>query len=66
MSKTQDERKNMSMTPYASAIRSIMFVVQCTRLDISYALRVVSKYQFDLGEGHKVAVKKILKYLRIT
>ena len=64
--KTQDETTRMSMTPYASAIRSIMYVMLCTRPDVSYALSVTSKYQYDPSKGYLVAVKNILKYLRIT
>ena len=56
----------MSMIPYASAIGSIMYVVLCTRPNVSYALRVTSRYQFDLGEGHWVIIKDILYYLRRT
>ena len=43
--KTQDERTRMSMmTPYVSAIGSIMYAMLCTRPDVSYALSVTSKY----------------------
>ena len=56
----------MSMTPYASLIRSIMYAILYTRLDASYALSVTSRYQSDPGEGRWVAVKNILKYLRRT
>ena len=63
---TQDERTHMSVIPYASAIRSIMYVMLCTILDVSYALRVTSRYQFNLSEGHRVTVKNILYYLRRT
>ena len=56
----------MSVIPYASAIRSIMYAMLCTRPNVSYALRVTSRYQFDLGEGHRVIVKNILYYLRRT
>ena len=38
----------------------------CIRLDASYALSVMSRYQLDLGEGHWVVAKNILKYLRST
>ncbi|XP_057418641.1 secreted RxLR effector protein 161-like [Lotus japonicus] len=38
----------------------------CTRPDISYALTVTSIYQSDPGEGHYIAVKNILNYLRRT
>ena len=50
--KTQDERTHMSMIPYASAIGLIMYAMLCTRPDVSYALSVMRRYQFDLGEGH--------------
>ena len=56
----------MSVIPYASTIRSIMYAMLCTRPYLSYALRVTSRYQFDLGKGHQVIVKNILYYLRRT
>ena len=63
---TQDERTRMNMIPYAMAIGSIMYTMLCTRLNVSYALSVTSKYQSDPGMGHWVAIKNILKYLRRT
>ena len=53
----------MSVIPYASAIRSIMYAMLCTRPNVSYALRITSRYQFDLCEGHQVIIKNILYYL---
>lgn len=35
-SKTPKEREKMVMVPYASAIRSSMYAMLCTRLDIAY------------------------------
>ncbi|KAJ8753578.1 hypothetical protein K2173_022819 [Erythroxylum novogranatense] len=64
--KTQDERMRMDMIPHAFAVGSIMYAMLCTRPDVSYALSVTSRYQSDPGEGHWVAVKNILKYLRRT
>ena len=63
---TQDERSCMSMIPYDSAIRLIMYAMLCTRPDVSYAMSVTSRYLSDPGMGHWVAVKNILKYLRRT
>ena len=54
----------MSKIPYASAIGSIMYVMLCTRPDVSYALSITSRYQSDPGESHWTAAKNILKYLR--
>ncbi|KAL0448822.1 UNVERIFIED_CONTAM: Retrovirus-related Pol polyprotein from transposon TNT 1-94 [Sesamum latifolium] len=64
--KTDEELKRMSDIPYASAIGSIQYAIQCTRLDVAYALRVTSRYQACAGEAHWSAVKIILKYLKRT
>ncbi|WVZ58341.1 hypothetical protein U9M48_008620, partial [Paspalum notatum var. saurae] len=58
---TTDEQKRMSEIPYASAIRSIMYAMICTRPHDSFALSVTSRYQSCPGEGHWIAVKNILK-----
>ncbi|KAK9044427.1 hypothetical protein V6N11_058327 [Hibiscus sabdariffa] len=58
------ERERMSQIPYASAIGSIMYAMICTRPDLSHALSMTSQYQANLGEGHLIPVKNILKYLR--
>ena len=62
--KTKDERDSMSWIPYASAVRSIMYTMICTRPDVSYALSIYSRYQADPGDGHWIVVRNILKYLR--
>ncbi|KAK8528344.1 hypothetical protein V6N12_074874 [Hibiscus sabdariffa] len=41
-----------------------MYAMICTRPDLSYSLSMTSRYQSNPGEGHWVAVKNILKYLR--
>ena len=64
--RTQEERERMSRIPYASAIGSIMYVMLCTRPDVSFAVSVTSKFQSTYGEEHWMAVKNILKYLRWT
>ncbi|KAL0313451.1 UNVERIFIED_CONTAM: Retrovirus-related Pol polyprotein from transposon TNT 1-94 [Sesamum radiatum] len=56
----------MSIIPYASAIGSIQYVVQCTRPNVAYALSVTSRYQACAGEEHLGAEKSILKYLKRT
>ncbi|KAL0455032.1 UNVERIFIED_CONTAM: Retrovirus-related Pol polyprotein from transposon TNT 1-94 [Sesamum latifolium] len=64
--KTDEELKRMSDIPYASAVGSIQYAVQCTRPDVAYALSVTSRYQACAEEAHWSAVKSILKYLRRT
>ena len=39
-----------------------MYAILCTRPDICFAMGMVSRYQFDPGEEHWIAVKHILKY----
>ena len=56
----------MSNVPYASAIGSLMYAMVCTRLDISHAVGVVSRYMSHPGIEHWNAVKWILGYLRGT
>ena len=62
--KMQDERDRMSKISYTFAIGSIMYVMLCTRSDVSYALSMTSKYQLDPDESHWTTVKNILKYFK--
>ncbi|GJT24078.1 hypothetical protein Tco_0894015 [Tanacetum coccineum] len=64
--KTDEELDKMSQVPYASAIGSIVYAMMCTRSDVSFALSMVSRHQQNLGEGHWITVKNILKCLRNT
>ncbi|KAA0061994.1 gag/pol protein [Cucumis melo var. makuwa] len=64
--KTPQEVEDMSNIPYASAVRSLMYVMLCTRPHICYSVGMVSRYQSNPGRDHWTAVKNILKYLRRT
>ena len=56
---TDEEEKYMSHVPYVSAVGSIMSAMVCTRLDISHAVSVLSRYMDKPGKGHWQAVKWI-------
>ena len=56
----------MMKVPYASAIGSLMYAMVCTRLDIGYAVGVVSRFMSNPGKEHWNAVKWILCYLKGT
>ncbi|KAL0299863.1 UNVERIFIED_CONTAM: Secreted RxLR effector protein [Sesamum calycinum] len=58
--KTYEELKRMLDIPYTSVVGSIQYVVQCTRLDVAYALSITSGYQACAGETH-LMVKQFLK-----
>jgi hypothetical protein len=47
----------MSIIPYASAIRSLMYTMICTRPAIAYAVGALSKYTSNPGKQHREAVK---------
>ena len=64
--KTPIEIEAMRRIPYASAVGSLMYAMLCTRPDICFAVGMVARYQSNPGQGHWIAVKKILKYLRRT
>ena len=62
--KTKEERDHMNKVPYASAIGSLMYVMVCTRPNISHVVRVVSRFMSRPGKQHWETVKWILRYLR--
>ena len=56
----------MSKVPYANAVRCLMYLMVCTRPDISHVVSVVSRYMADPGKEHWNAVKWIFRYLTGT
>ena len=50
--KSKEEKEYMSHVPYSSAVGSIMYAMVCTRLDISHATSVVSRYMANPGKEH--------------
>ena len=62
--KTKVEKADMMKVPYASVGGSLMYTMVCTRLDIGYAVRVVSRFMSNPGKEHWNAVKWILRYLK--
>ena len=50
--KIQMKRNRMEMIPYILDLRFIIYMRLCTRLDVSYALSLTSKYQSNLGKGY--------------
>ena len=49
--KSVEEREYMSHVLYASAMSSLMYATVCTKLDLSQAVSMVSRYIHDLGKG---------------
>ena len=57
--KSEKEKREMARVPYASAIGSLMYAMLCARLNICFAVGMVSCYQSNLGPVHWQAVKRI-------
>ena len=55
--KTEEERDHMSKVPYASTIDSLMYVMVCTRSNITHAMGVVSRFMSRPRKQHWEAVK---------
>ena len=60
------KEKKMSRVPYVSAVGSLMYAMMYTRLDICYAVGLVSRYQSNSDQKHWMVVKRILRYLKRT
>jgi hypothetical protein len=56
----------MSRVPYVNVVGSLMYVMVCTRPDISHVVGVVSKYMENPGKEHWATMKWVLRYLRGT
>ncbi|KAE8683472.1 hypothetical protein F3Y22_tig00111208pilonHSYRG00305 [Hibiscus syriacus] len=63
---SEEERMEMSRVPYASAVRSLMFAMICTRPGIAQAMGVVSRYIANPVKNHWNTVKRILRYIKGT
>ena len=56
----------MSGISYSNAVGSLMYAMICTRLDISHAVSIVSRYMSNLDKEYWQVVKWIFRYLRDT
>ncbi|KAL7148007.1 hypothetical protein ABFS83_06G149700 [Erythranthe nasuta] len=52
--------------PYLNAIRALMYLAQCTRPDIAFAVNVLARYSSEPTRRHWNGVKHIFRYLRGT
>jgi hypothetical protein len=66
--KTFDEYiadKNFKIS-YQSIVRSLIYIMLKTRLDITYFILIINRYVFNFIQIHWQAVKRIFRYLRKT
>ncbi len=60
---TDEERNKI---PYQQAVGSLLYLAQCTRPDIVYAVNDVSRFNSNYKTAHWKAVKRIFRYLKGT
>ena len=51
------ECEYMTHVPYISTVGTLMYAMVCTRLDYAQVISMVSRYMYDLDNGHWKAVK---------
>lgn len=54
----------ISQIEYASIIGSLMYAVQCTRLDIAFTVSKLSMFTSYSGSRHWKAIERVLGYLK--
>lgn len=64
--KLDEDKAEMSKIPNANVVGCMMYSMVLTRLDISHALSVVSRYMVSLRKEHWKPVKWVLRYLSST
>ena len=64
--KEEDEEVLGSEVPYLSAIGALMYLANCTRPDIAFAVNLLARYNAAPTRRHWVGVKTILRYLQGT
>lgn len=51
---------------YAEAIDSLMYVMVCTRPDLTYAISVLSQFMMEPRQEHWNAIKGVFRYIKGT
>ena len=49
---TDEDIEYMSKVPYSSAVGLLMYVMVCSRPDLSYAMSLVCRYMSNPGKEH--------------
>ena len=52
--------------PYMAAVGALMYLANCMRPDISFAVKMLARYSHDPTRRHWTGIKQIFRYLRGT
>uniref|UniRef100_A0A2N9HAC8 CCHC-type domain-containing protein n=1 Tax=Fagus sylvatica TaxID=28930 RepID=A0A2N9HAC8_FAGSY len=62
----ENTERAIAQLEFASAIRSMMYAMHCTRLDIAFAVNRLSRYTSNPSAEHWKAIARVLGYLKKT
>jgi ATP-binding cassette subfamily B (MDR/TAP) protein 1 len=62
----QGIQEEMQGIPYKAAVGSLMYAMVGTRLDLAFAVSMVSQFMSRASPSHWMTVKRILRYLKGT
>ena len=62
----KNREHSVAQIEYAKIIRSLMYLMNCTKLDIVYAVGRLSQYTQSSDHDHWTAIHRVLKYSRGT
>ena len=58
--------ESISQVEYSRVIRSLMYLMSCTRPDIAYTISRLSRYTSNPSADHWKAIVRVLRYSRYT
>lgn len=61
--KTKEEELDMVKVSYASVVGSIMYIMLCSRPDLSHSISLMSRFMANPGRKHWEALKRVLVYI---
>lgn len=65
-SQSESNIEYMKKVPYSSVVGCLIYVMVCTRHEISHSISMVSRYMAYACKKHWVAMKRIFRYLKST
>ncbi|KAL1293919.1 hypothetical protein AAHE18_19G104500 [Arachis hypogaea] len=57
---------SVSQIEYTRIISRLMYLMNCTRLDIAYAVNRLSRYTHNINKDHWITLTRIMRYLKGT
>ncbi|KAF3625148.1 putative metalloendoproteinase 1-like [Capsicum annuum] len=62
----KNEGESDSQLEYARVLGCLIYIMNCTRSDIAYAISKLSRYTSNPNKTHWMALKRVLGYLKYT